>query len=111
MAEWGFYGRRRERAELAQVLERGRWFFLQISGRRRIGKTRLVQELLQPERQEKVLYIQIPDSDPAGVVSTARDFMEHFGVSAPLPHDLRSLAVRLGALRAEGWIVALDEFQ
>jgi hypothetical protein len=37
--------------------------------------------------------------------------MEHFGVSAPLPHDLRSLAVRLGALRAEGWIVALDEFQ
>jgi AAA+ ATPase superfamily predicted ATPase len=42
MAGWGFYGRRRERAELAQVLERGRWFFLQISGRRRIGKTRLV---------------------------------------------------------------------
>jgi hypothetical protein len=58
-----------------------------------------------------VLYIQIPDSDPAGVVSTARDFMENFGVDAPLPHDLRSLAVRIGALCAEGWIVALDEFQ
>ena len=111
MTEWGFYGRRRERAELAQVLGRGRWFFLQISGRRRIGKTRLVQELLQPERRERVLYIQIPDSDPAGVVSTARDFMENFGVSAPLPHDLRSLAVRIGQLCAEGWIVSLDEFQ
>lgn len=111
MAEWGFYGRRRERAELAQVLGRGRWFFLQISGRRRIGKTRLVQELLRPERQEKLLYIQIPDSDPAGVVSTARDFMENFGVSPPLPHDLRSLAVRIGELCAEGWVVALDEFQ
>jgi hypothetical protein len=111
MAEWGFYGRRQERAQLAQVLSRGRWFFLQISGRRRIGKTRLVQELLQPERRERVLYIQIPDSDPAGVVSTARDFMENFGVSAPLPHDLRSLAVRIGELCAEGWIVALDEFQ
>ena len=111
MAAWGFYGRRRERAELAAVLGRGRWFFLQISGRRRIGKTRLVQELLQPERRERVLYIQIPDSDPAGVVSTARDFMENFGVDAPLPHDLRSLAVRIGALCAEGWIVALDEFQ
>ena len=88
MAEWGFYGRRRERSELAGVLGRGRWFFLQISGRRRIGKTRLVQELLQPQRRERMLYIQIPDSDPAGVVSTARDFMENFGVSAPLPHDL-----------------------
>jgi AAA+ ATPase superfamily predicted ATPase len=111
VAAWGFYGRRRERAELAAVLGRGRWFFLQISGRRRIGKTRLVQELLQPERRKRVLYIQIPDSDPAGVVSTARDFMENFGVDAPLPHDLRSLAVRIGALCAEGWIVALDEFQ
>jgi hypothetical protein len=57
------------------------------------------------------VYIQIPDSDPAGVVSTARDFMENFGVSAPLPHDLRSLAVRIGELCAEGWIVVLDEFQ
>ena len=111
MAEWGFYGRRQERAQLAQVLSRGRWFFLQISGRRRIGKTRLVQELLQPQRQERVLYIQIPDSDPAGVVSTARDFMENFRVSGSLPHDLRSLAVRIGELCAEGWIVALDEFQ
>jgi AAA+ ATPase superfamily predicted ATPase len=111
MAEWGFYGRRLERAELAQVLSRRRWFFLQISGRRRIGKTRLVQELLKPERRERVLYIQIPDSDPAGVISSARDFMENFGVGAPLPHDLRSLAVRIGELCAEGWIVALDEFQ
>lgn len=107
----GLYGRRQERAQLAQVLSRGRWFFLQISGRRRIGKTRLVQELLQPERRKRVLYIQIPDSDPAGVVSTARDFMENFGVSVPLPHDLRSLAVRIGELCADGWIVALDEFQ
>jgi hypothetical protein len=111
VTQWGFYGRRRERAELAQMLEHGRWFFLQISGRRRIGKTRLVLELLQPQRRERVLYIQIPDSDPAGVVSTARDFMQNFGVSAPLPHDLRSLAVRIGELCAEGWIVALDEFQ
>ena len=111
MAEWGFYGRRSERAELAKVLARGRWFFLQISGRRRIGKTRLVRELLQPERRERVLYIQIPDADPAGVVSTARDYMAYFSVGEPLPHDLRSLAVRIGALCADGWIVALDEFQ
>ncbi|MFM7228283.1 MAG: ATP-binding protein [Cyanobacteriota bacterium] len=92
-------------------VDRGRWFFLQISGRRRIGKTRLVQELIQSERREHVLYIQTPDSDPAGVVSTARDFMENFGVAPPLPHDLRAMAVRIGELCAEGWIVVLDEFQ
>ena len=51
MTEWGFYGRHEERSQLASVLARGRWFFLQISGRRRIGKTRLVQELLKPERR------------------------------------------------------------
>jgi len=54
MAEWGFYGRRQERAQLAQMLSRGRWFFLQISGRRRIGKTRLVQELLQQELADEM---------------------------------------------------------
>ncbi len=70
-----------------------------------------MQELLQPQRRERVLYIQIPDSDPAGVVSTAHDLMENFGVSAPRPHDPRSLAVCIGELCAQGWIVALDEFQ
>jgi len=49
-------------------VDRGRWFFLQTSGRRPIGKTRLVQELLQSERWEPVLCIQTPDSDPAAVV-------------------------------------------
>jgi AAA+ ATPase superfamily predicted ATPase len=39
------------------MFSRGRWFFLQISGRRRIGKTRLVQQLLQPEWRERVLVI------------------------------------------------------
>ena len=57
MVEWGFYGRRQERAQLAQMFSRGRWFFLQISGRRRIGKTRLVQQLRQPEWRERVLVI------------------------------------------------------
>lgn len=58
-----------------------------------------------------MLHVQIPDSDPAGVVSTARDFMEMFEAPGPLPTDLRSLATRLGGLVEEGWIVALDEFQ
>ena len=110
-ADWGFYGRRTELESLRDVLSRRRWFFLKISGRRRIGKTSLVQQALQPSQRSNVLYIQIPDSDPAGVVSTARDFMQMFGIHADLPTDLRSLATTLGVLIENGWIVALDEFQ
>ncbi|MGZ3457273.1 MAG: ATP-binding protein [Archangium sp.] len=108
---WGFYGRHQELGKLREILARRRWFFLKISGRRRIGKTSLVQQALQPSQREKVLYVQIPDSDPAGVVSTARDFMQMFGIQDGLPSNLRSLATRIGALAEAGWIVALDEFQ
>ena len=108
---WGFHGRREELRRLSEVLNRRRWFFVKIAGRRRIGKTTLVQEALQPDRRERVLYIQIPDSDPAGVVSTARDFLQMFGIDSDLPVDLRSLATRIGTLCEQGWVVALDEFQ
>lgn len=43
---WKFYGRRNELAQLQGILQRRRWFFLQISGRRRIGKTTLIQQAL-----------------------------------------------------------------
>jgi len=108
---WGFYGRRDELARLSSVLERGRWCFVRVAGRRRIGKTTLVQQAIRPSQSERVLYCQIPDSDPAGVVSTARDFFRMFGIEDNLPVDLRSLATRVGALCEQGWIVALDEFQ
>lgn len=108
---WGFYGRREELETLREVLGRGRWFFLKVSGRRRIGKTSLVQQALHPAQRERVLYLQVPDSDPAGVVSTARDFMQMFGIRDDLPRDLRSLATRLGALAEEGFVIAIDEFQ
>jgi AAA+ ATPase superfamily predicted ATPase len=108
---WGFYGRRDELSQLARALSRGRWFFVNISGRRRIGKTTLVQQALQPAQTGRVLYLQTPDSDPAGVVSAARDSFQTFGITEQLPVDLRSLATRIGALCAEGWVVAIDEFQ
>lgn len=109
--EWGFYGRQEERRELESVLGRQRWFFLKVAGRRRIGKTTLVQQALRPDQRDRVLYLQVPDSDPAGVISTARDFMQMFGITDELPTDLRSLATRIGSLCEAGWIVALDEFQ
>lgn len=108
---WGFYGRRDELDRLREILGRRRWFFLKVSGSRRIGKTSLVQEALQSVGQEKVLYIQIPDSDPAGVVSAARDFYRLFGVSGPLPVNLRTLASSIAELARQGFVVAVDEFQ
>ena len=108
---WAFYGRRVELDALREILRRKRWFFLKVSGRRRIGKTSLVQQALQAEGREKVLYIQIPDSDPAGVVSAARDFYALFGIEGSPPVDLRSLAGSIGELVRRGYVVAVDEFQ
>lgn len=110
-SEWGFYGRRGELDDLREILRRRRWFFLKVSGRRRIGKTSLVQQALQAEGREDVLYLQVPDSDPVGVVSAARDFYSLFRVGGLQPTDLRSLASSIGDLVRRGYVIAIDEFQ
>ena len=74
--QWRFYGRRTELEQLQAILQRKRWFFLQISGRRRIGKTTLIQQALAGAGVHKTLYIQIPDSDPAGVVAACNGYLE-----------------------------------
>lgn len=109
-APWTFYGRRLELQQLQRILERRRWFFLQISGRRRIGKTTLIQQALQGAGIAKTLYIQIPDSDPAGVVAACNGHMETFGIDMRVA-SLAELARLIGRLAAEGYVVALDEFQ
>ncbi|MEN9796953.1 MAG: hypothetical protein RL653_649, partial [Pseudomonadota bacterium] len=109
--KWKFYGRHPELERLTGILQRQRWFFVKITGRRRIGKTSLVQEALKRSGHERVLYIQVPDSDPAGVLSTAADFYDLFSVPGARPTHLRALAQDIGRLVREGWVVALDEFQ
>jgi uncharacterized protein len=108
---WGFYGRRRELDQILRILQRGRWFFLKLSGRRRIGKTSLVQEALQEAGRDRIVYVQVPDSDPAGVISAVRDFYDMFGVSEHAPRDLRSFASSIATLARQGYVVAIDEFQ
>lgn len=107
---WGFYGRRREVDELEAILERRRWFFVQISGRRRIGKTALIQEALKRSGLESTLYIQIPDSDSIGVLTACNDYLATFGLPQRV-RSLKELAEVLGGLIQKGWVVALDEFQ
>lgn len=107
---WTFYGRRNELQQLRGVFARGRWFFLQISGRRRIGKTTLIQEALSAGQRTRTLYLQIPDSDPVGVVAACNGYLETFGRSERVS-DLGDLARLIARLAEAGHIVALDEFQ
>lgn len=107
---WAFYGRRTELRQMQHVLARRRWFFVQISGRRRIGKTTLIQQALQAAGIEKTLYIQIPDSDSTGVVATCNGYLETFGIEDRV-RSLAELAQLIGRLAEAGYVVALDEFQ
>jgi len=109
-APWSFYGRRSELQQMQRILERRRWFFLQISGRRRIGKTALIQEALRAAGIARTLYIQIPDSDPAGVVAACNGYLETFGIEDRVS-SLGELVQLIGRLATAGYVVALDEFQ
>lgn len=108
--DWAFYGRQTELRQLQEILSRRRWFFLQISGRRRIGKTTLIQQALRAAGVSKTLYIQIPDSDPAGVVAACNGYLETFGLEERVG-SLGELARLIARLAEAGYIVALDEFQ
>lgn len=107
---WGFYGRQQELAQLRAILERQRWFFVQIAGRRRIGKTSLIQQAMAQVGRAKTLYIQIPDSDPAGVLTACNDYLQTFGYEQRVSH-LQQLAQLIGQLVRLGHVVAIDEFQ
>ncbi len=111
---WGFYGRTRELDQLRSILSRKRWFFSRITGRRRIGKTTLVQRAITDSGDFPVLYMQVPDSAAAGVLSAVSDAMDTFGVDHqqfPRPNSLLTLARTIKQLVEAGYIVALDEFQ
>lgn len=115
MANWKFYGRREQLADLERILGRNRWFFAKVTGRRRIGKTSLIQQAIQElKTSQPVFYVQIPDSEPAGVLSAVNDALETFHVPTnhhPRPTDLLQLAKLLEAMAEAGFLLVLDEFQ
>lgn len=112
MRPWGFYGRSVELDQLQGILSRGRWFFVQITGRRRIGKTTLIREALQAV-ERPVVYLQIPDSGPAGVLSEFIDALKTFDVPDEVerPTSLRGFGQTVLELVERGYVVVLDEFQ
>lgn len=111
---WGFYGRRTELTQLQEILARKRWFFAKVVGRRRIGKTTLIQEALRAAKRSTILYVQIPDSSPAGVLSAVADAFETFKIPDQVcrrPHTLSEFAKAISTLARAGYVIALDEFQ
>ena len=111
MSQWGFYGRARELGDIEHILDRKRWFFARITGRRRIGKTALIQHVLAGT-DRRVFYVQIPDSAPAGVLSAVIDALQTFGMrDFRTPDSLHQLAQLIEDMVTAGIIVVLDEFQ
>lgn len=120
--DWRFYGRSAEIAAIKRILARRRWFFCRISGRRRIGKTTLIQRALD-ETGRRHLYFQVPDSDEYGVVQAFRDAIEDFydpddvdhqNLVGPLRKETKSLldvAKLISTFNQVGIIVTIDEFQ
>ena len=111
---WDFYGRTNELKTLSRTFTRGRFFFARVTGRRRIGKTTLVQRALGQAHQQRSFYVQIPDSGPSGVISAVRDAIETFAIDTDkftCPDNLLSFAGFIEQLTRAGYIVVLDEFQ
>ncbi len=112
--DWGFYGRSDELRAVTQIIGRNRWYFAKMTGRRRIGKTTLIQKAIKAVGDRPVFYVQVPDSGPAGVLSAVDDAMGTFGVPRDHfrpPRDFGDLARLVGSLARAGYAVVLDEFQ
>jgi hypothetical protein len=77
-------------------------------------QTTLVQQALSAGPERPVLYVQIPDSAPAGVLSAFIDSMQTFEIPADRfarPSSLRALANTIGDMARAGFVIVLDEFQ
>ncbi|MDP2249814.1 MAG: DUF234 domain-containing protein [Hydrogenophaga sp.] len=118
MAEWQFYGRTEPLSELSRIVNAGRWFFCRIEGRRRIGKTSLLSQLAKgdPLLSERLIYMQVPDSDERDVATTfqraltACDHSLARSLSSSVV-DFPSMARTIGELCRAGLVVVIDEFQ
>ena len=116
MKTWGFYGRRNELEQIEKLLDRNEFFFCSISGRRRIGKTSLIQEALRRKKQsQRVLYVQIPDSDERGVIQVFEDAVEDAlldqGFARETCSNFNDIALLLRILWKSNFVTAIDEFQ
>ena len=120
-ASWTFYGRTDELGSLLARLRQPRWFFGTIRGRRRVGKTALVQQALKILEEDEpdgvpCLLVQLPDSTPADLATVFRNAVREAGLEGHLDESsaapgLPGVARAVGSLCSGGVVVILDEFQ
>ena len=118
---WTFYGRRDELGNLLAEMRQQRWFFGTIRGRRRIGKTALIQQALTTLAEDEpngppVLLVQLPDSSPEDLAAVFRSAVREAALERHLNRlsairNLPEVAAAIGSLCSVGTIVVLDEFQ
>ena len=118
---WSFYGRRDELGCLLEHMRRRRWFFGTVRGRRRIGKTALIQQALATLGEDEPdsapwLLVQLPDSNPLDSATVFRNAVREARLEARLEGldaitDLPGVADAVGLLCRAGVTVVLDEFQ
>ena len=118
---WSFYGRREELGSLLEIMRRPGWWFGAIRGRRRIGKTALIQQALKTLSDDepgapRILLVRISDSSPADFAAVFQSALGEMGLApdARPPEevsDLTGIATSIGSLCSRGTIVVLDEFQ
>ena len=118
MSDWNFYGRGPQLDELSRLVHRENWFFCRIQGRRRIGKTALLKHLTTIDEKllPRLLYMQVPDSDEFGVITTFKAALEQSDIEVARGlvekvDDFSSMARAIGVLSRAGMVVVLDEFQ
>ena len=119
--DWSFYGRSEQLGALLEHLRRSRWFFGTIRGRRRIGKTALIQQALETMSGESSdsgswLLVEVPDSTPSDFATVFRSAVEAAGLSNLMESpqaitDLPGVAKGVSSLCRAGVTVVLDEFQ
>ncbi len=115
MADWKFYGRREQLAGLERMLNRKTLVLCEGHGTsadwQNYPHSAAMAEL---GSKQPVFYVQIPDSQSAGVLSAVNDALETFQVPRdqhPRPNNLLQLAKMLEAMAESGHIIILDEFQ
>ena len=118
---WTFYGRQDELGALLEKMRGEHWFFGAIRGRRRIGKTALVQQALNTLAEDKpsqrpTLLVQLPDSTPADFAAVFRNALREAKLEGNINgsntlRDLPGIAMAIGSLCAADVIMVLDEFQ
>ena len=119
--KWRFYGREAELGALLARMRRKQWFFGAVRGRRRIGKTALLQQALATLAQDestklKPFYTQFVAENTDSAIQRFRIAVDEAGLAAVAGGSssitsLPDMAVAIRKLCLGGVFVVIDEFQ